>query len=217
MATDEKSFAEKPFKLVELKSDKTSVRKVYLLLLSSETFLYEKIDEGIGGEINGNIVVIKYAAKQFRLYCYYDGLLTKGPLCSKYMMKGGHFVFADADDCWSTSKHACEGFSVMGKYEGNGLWILKKARSVTVSLFLDGKIKKYSYKSMRSSAISPFEFYVFPRKDEYYDVFITNHNSCLLYAEKVEPEVAEFVLQDRDGMKLLETVNLGCFVDKIIG
>lgn len=193
-----KSF-EHPFRLVEYKSEIDKKSMVHLLELKQvslkdatgdlfNSFLEVEVDKGIGGNIIGKNVVIEYAPKQYRLYCYADGVLHKGHICSKYMVKDNRFVFANENDVWCTSKLNCEGIVELGTFYEEGFWILQKPKSVIFTEYFEGKLRVRKYVSIEIIKRSPFAYYIFKGRKGGYDIIKNNVNDVNFHYDNVVEE-----------------------------
>lgn len=223
-----KSF-EHPFRLVEYKSEIDKKSMVHLLELKQislkdatdkvfNSFLEVEVDKGIGGNIIGNNVVIKYAAQQYRLYCYSDGVLHKGHICSKYMVKNNRFIFVVENDVWCTSKLNCEGIVELGTFYEESLWILQKPKSVTLTGYFDKKLRIRKYVGVEILQESPFTYYVFKKRNGKYDIIMGNHNRVLFYYDEVEEDEIVTLRKDvRSGLNREYYTDHSSAKEKILG
>lgn len=185
----------KPYRLMEYTEGKEL--KVVLLSMQKsvfksadgeerEFFAEVQLDEGISAALVGNYVIIQYADRRFRLYCYYGGVLHKGPLCKKYMHIDGHFVFANEEDIWWTARINCEGYTALGSYEGEGIWILQGKIQTQISMYWKKKWVVKRYRDVSSEKLGSSLYYICRKKNGHYDLIIVNHNNYVFLVEGVD-------------------------------
>lgn len=223
------TVSERPFRLVEYRDVEENQVMVHLLELKEislkdaadkifKTFMEVEVDNGIGGNIIGNNIVIKYASKQYRLYCYSGGVLHKGHLCSKYMLKNERFVFTNENGVWCTSKLNCEGIVELGKLYEESIWILQKPKSVTLTGYFNGKLRIRKYVGVEILKESPFTYYLFKKRNGEYDVIMGNHNRVLFYYDEVgEEEVAALRNNVIGGLKKQYYTDHSITKEKVLG
>lgn len=187
----------KPYRLMEYTEGKEP--KVVLLSMQKnvfksadgeerEFFAEVQIDEGISAALVDNYVIIQYADRRFRLYCYYGAVLHKGPLCKKYMHIDGHFVFANEEDIWWTARINCEGYTVLGSYYGEGIWILQGKIQTQISMYWRKAWMVKRYRDVSSEKLGSSLYYICRKKNGLYDLIIVNHNNYVFLVEGVDDD-----------------------------